>query len=435
MNIRQLLLALLILPQVSLFAQYGHQFDNRGFEEWTSRKSVSEPVHWHAGGTATGTFSGFLSSQIEVSSQKRPGSSGSKSVRIYPTKVLGITANGNMTNGRMNAGSMSATGSGNYNYTQRSNGAFNTPLNEIPDSLAVWVCFRSESATQNADVHAAAHGDADYKFVANGTEEPLEMLVATAHQGFTRTAPANGNYVWQRLSIPFQRNGSCNDVRYLLFTVTTNAVPGEGSENDDLYIDDILLIYNPSLHLDQLAKIHYEVGETIEIPFTLTGTMSADNLNGQANQIIAQLSDNSGSFDNNPFELGRVTTNESGTITAQIPDLGPLATYKVRVISTNYPMIGDNIQEIEFGGGCGINDNDLTFCNIYPNPTHSNVTISSSSNIDEVRILDLNGTLLLQKAYRNCKETMLDFSDFCSGIYVLQVITENGSNLHQIIKL
>lgn len=435
MNIRHLLLALLAFSQVCVFAQYGRQFDNRGFEEWTSRKSVSEPVHWHAGGTATGTFSGFLSSQIEVSNQKRPGSSGSKSVRIYPTKVLGITANGNMTNGRMNAGSMSATGSGNYNYTQRSNGAYNTPMNEAPDSLSVWVCFRSESATQNADLHAAVHGDADYKFVANGSEEPLEMLVATAHQGFTRTAPANGNYVWRRLSVPFQKNGSCNDVRYLLFTITTNAVPGEGSVNDDMYIDDILLIYNPSLRLEQLVKTHYEVGETIEIPFTLTGTMSADNLNREANQVIAQLSDNSGSFDNGPFELGRVTTNGSGTITAQIPNLGPMANYKVRVISTNYPMVGDNIQEIEFGGDCGINDNTLASCNIYPNPAHSDVTVSSSSNIDEVRILDLNGTLLLQKAYHDCKEATLDLSDFSPGVYMLHVITGRESDLHKIIKL
>ena len=159
MNIRRFLLILLSLSQISLYAQYGKQFDNRGFEQWTTRKSVSEPTHWHSGGTATGTFSGFVSSQIETSSQTRPGSSGSKSVRLYPTKVLGITANGNLTNGRMNAGSMSASGSGNYNYTQRSNEAFNTPIDIIPDSLAVWVCFRSESATQNAEIHAIESAD------------------------------------------------------------------------------------------------------------------------------------------------------------------------------------------------------------------------------------------------------------------------------------
>ena len=433
MYMRRILLLFLVLSTMGLYAQYGKQFDNRGFEEWTTR--VSEPVHWHAGGTASGTFSGFLSSQIEQSSQKRPGSLGSKSVRIYPTKVLGVTANGNMTNGRMNAGSMSATGSGNYNYTQRSNSTFNTPMTTVPDSLTVWVCFCSESATQNADARAAIHGDADYKFVANGTEEPLDKLVATARQSFTRTAPANGSYNWRRLSIPFQRNGSCNDVRYILFTITTNGVPGEGSDNDDMLIDDILLVYNPTLRMGQLDKFHYEMGETIEIPFTLTGTMSADNLNCGANQVIAQLSDANGNFSNEPFELGRITTNESGTITAQIPNLGPLATYKVRVISTNYPMVGDNIQEIELEGDCGVGEDNRAICNIFPNPTHSSVSVSSTSCIDEVRLFDPKGTTLLQQAFNDSKDITLDFSAFRTGIYVLQVVSEKRNSLHQIIKL
>ena len=334
----------------------------------------------------------------------------------------------------MNAGSMSASGSGNYNYTQRSNEAFNTPIDVTPDSLAVWVCFRSESATQNAEIHATVHGDADYKLIANGTEEPMDKLVATAQKSFTRTAPANGNYQWQRLSIPFEKNGTCNDVRYLLFTITTNAIPGEGSDRDDLFVDDILLIYNPSLRLEQLAKTHFEVGENIEIPFTLNGTMSADNLNGEANQVVAQLSDANGDF-SNPIELGRITTNESGTITAQIPDLGPTANYKVRVISTNYPMVGGNIQEIEIIGDLGLDDNSIAFCNIYPNPTHSSISILSSSDIMEVRLLDLKGSTLLQQTISNGKEIMVDLSAFGNGVYVLQVFNKQGCNTNQIIKL
>ena len=220
---------------VNLSAQYGPQLDNRGFEQWTTREvsSVSEPVHWHSGGTATGTWSGFLSSQIEQSSQTRPGSSGNKSARLFPDSVLGVTANGTLTNGRMNAGSMSATGSGNYNYTQRAESAFNTPIGQLPDSLSVWVCFRSQSSTDKAQVKAVVHGNADYKIIANGTEEPADMHVATAVQSFTRTAPANGAYTWHRLSIPFNNNGPCTDVRYILLTATTNETPGTGSTNDD----------------------------------------------------------------------------------------------------------------------------------------------------------------------------------------------------------
>ena len=331
------------LISLNLNAQYGPQIENRGFEQWTNR--VSEPVHWHSGGTATGSFSGFVSSQIEQSSQTRPSSSGTKSVRVYPSSVLGITANGNLTNGRMNAGSMSATGTGNYNYTQRSQSAFNSPISQLPDSLTIWVCFRSQSTSDRAQVKAVVHGDADYRLVADGTEDPANMHVATAALSFTRTSSAGGAYTWRRLSIPFNNNGPCTDVRYILMTATTNETPGSGSTNDDLFVDDLLLVYNPTLTMSQLSATQFNVGSSIIIPFTLTGTMSPDNLNASANQVIAQLSDANGNF-NSPTELGRMTTNTSGNITAQIPNVSAGNSYRVRVVSTNYPMIGTNIQGI-----------------------------------------------------------------------------------------
>ena len=328
---------------INLTAQYGPQFDNRGFEQWTNR--VSEPTHWHSGGTATGTFAGWVSSQIEQSSQTRPGSSGTKSVRLYPESVLGITANGNLTNGRMNAGSMSATGSGNYNYTQRSQTAFNTPITQLPDSLTLWVCFRSQSTSAKAQVKAVVHGNADYKIIADGTEEPMDMHVATALSSFTRTSAANGAYTWRRLSIPFNNNGPCTDVRYILMTATTNETPGSGSTSDDLFLDDLLLVYTPTLTLNNLEQTQFEPNEYFTINFTLTGTMSPDNLNAEANVVIAQLSDANGNF-NNPVELGRTTTNTSGVMTARTPDVPAGTNYRIRVISTNYPLVGGNIQTV-----------------------------------------------------------------------------------------
>jgi len=333
---------------LNLSAQYGPQFDNRGFEQWTNR--ANEPSHWHSGGTADGSYSGFLPDNLIVSStQTRPGSTGTKSVRLVPQEVgfmfWTYTANGNLTNGRMNAGSTSTTGEENYNGTRRNESGFNTPINQLPDSLSIWVCFRSQSSTQNAQVKAVVHGNADYQIRANGTESPSNMHVATAEQAFTRTSANGGAYNWRRLSIPFQNTGPCTDVRYILFTATTNVVPGEGSTNDDMFVDDVLLIYNPTLNLSQLAANSYSPGDAITIPFTLTGTMSPENLNASANQVIAQLSDASGSF-NNPTELGRVTTNSSGSITATIPNVAAGNGYRIRVISTNYPMVGGNIQTV-----------------------------------------------------------------------------------------
>lgn len=275
-----LTILLFSMLEANLFAQNGTQFDNPGFEQWTTRatEDVSEPVHWHAGGTATGLFAGFLSSQIGPSDQIRPGSSGNKSVRIYPTSIFGVTANGTMTNGRMNAGSMSATGADNYNYTQRSESAYNTPISAIPDSLVVWVCFRSESSTQKAQLRAAVHGDADFRFAADGTEEPADMLVASARHTFTRTAPANGDYQWTRLSVPFVKDGPCNDPRYILFTITTNETPGEGSDQDDLLIDDVELIYAPD---------GVEEGETL---YSLSPNPVDNQLNINALETIHNIS-------------------------------------------------------------------------------------------------------------------------------------------------
>ena len=335
------ILLIFSLLNIGLYAQYGDQLINKGFEEW----SGEEPVHWHSNGTATGSWSGLLpDGQIEQSGHARPGSTGSKSVRLIPKTVWGVTANGNLTNGRMNAGSTSATGSSNYNQTKRNESDFNMPLSMLPDSLTIWVCFRSNSTSTKGQVKAVVHGNTDYKIIANGTEDPTNMHVATAVLSFNRTSTSGGSYTWRRLSIPFNNSGPCTDVRYVLMTTTTNETPGSGSTDDDLFIDDALLVYNPTLTMGNLASTSYVSGAAITIPFTLTGTMSPDNLNATANAVIAQMSDANGSF-NNPTELGRVTTNTSGSISTQIPAVAS-GNYQIRVISTNYPMVGGNSQQV-----------------------------------------------------------------------------------------
>ena len=327
---------------IGLFAQYGDQLINRGFEEW----SGSEPVHWHSNGTASGNYANMLpTNQMVQSSQTRPGSSGSKSVQLIPKTAVFVTANGNITNGKMNAGSMSASGSGNYNQTKRGESDFNMPLSMLPDSLTIWVCFRTNSTNTKGQIKAVVHGNADYKIVADGTEDPTNMHVATATTTFYRTSTSGGAYTWRRLSIPFNNSGPCTDVRYVLMTATTNETPGSGSTSDDLFLDDALLVYNPTLAMGQLASNSFAPGDAITIPFTLTGTMSPDNLNASANEVIAQMSNANGSF-SFPTELGRVTTNTSGSITAQVPAVPFDGDYQIRVISTNYPMVGGNIQQV-----------------------------------------------------------------------------------------
>ncbi len=322
---------------------YGQQFENYGFENWEQVGSswgtkYYEPVEWNSFKTSEGSLSGLVSNQISESSESRPGSSGSKSARIFAKSVLGKLANGNMTNGRIYAASTTPASDDNYNFTKRSDSKFNTSLTSMPDSLTVWVAFKAASSATTARINTTLHGDVDMKQLASSGDSPADKVCATANKEFTATSTSA--VVWKRLSIPFTA-GPHNDPRYILTTFTTNKTPGQGSNNDEMYIDDICLIYNPTLNLD-LAQTEYQYSGnssmTINVPFSLSGSMSTYNLNKSSNEVIAQLSDANGNFEN-PIELGRVTTNTSGTINGIIPaGLEASANYKVRVVSTNYPM-------------------------------------------------------------------------------------------------
>ena len=322
---------------------YGQQFGNYTFEEWeTVNSSYLEPVRWNSFMTADGksTLKKYLKDQITKSTEIRPGSTGSYSARIFSTStniiITKIIANANMTTGQIYAGSTTANNDGNYNFTKRSDENFNTPLTTIPDSLTVWVAFKPKDASKgNARITTTIHGDTDLKQQAKSGDSPADMVCATANQEIEATSTSA--VVWKRVTIPFVA-GPHNDPRYILTTFNTNKTPGGGSDGDELYIDDICLIYNPTLEMDYLAQTEFDGSEaSIEVPFTLDGSMSVYNLNAAANEVIAQLSDADGSFAN-PIELGRVTTNVSGTINGTIPAGLAEGTYKVRVVSTNYPM-------------------------------------------------------------------------------------------------
>lgn len=347
-----LLVLVVFMTHLSVFSQnYGTQIPNSDFEAaWKtysgSKNSGSEPYCWHSSMSANGSKAGYLSNQISQSTHVRPGSQGIHSVEIDANEIdliiTKIIANGSLTNGRMNAESTTASSDNNHMYTDRGSSEFYTKIETVPDSITAWFCFYTSSSSYQAAFHAAVHGDSDFILYGNGKDGDATQQVADANLEYTRTTSSSSNLVWERKTVPFVPKGNCTNPQYILVTMATNKTPGTGNSSDFLLVDDMVLIYNPTLTTGTLAQTSYE-GEVsqsipIEVPFTLTGSMSVSNLNVGANQVIAQLSDANGSFDN-PTEIGRVTTNTSGTISAQIPSSVGAGTYKVRVVSTNYPMM------------------------------------------------------------------------------------------------
>ncbi|MCQ2958755.1 MAG: InlB B-repeat-containing protein [Bacteroidales bacterium] len=351
---RKSIALLIILNLVTAFCysqDYGTQVPNSDFEsEWKTykgnKKEGKEPYCWHSFMSANVTTLTQLAAtdHIDKSEKVRPGSTGVSSVVIYPKKVFGVIANGSLTNGRMNAKSTTAKSDDNNIFTDRSKAEFNTKITEAPDSITVWLCFYSSSASNQAAFHCAVHGDSDFILYGSGKDGDASQQYSDANYEFTRTTESSSDLVWQRMSIPFLSKGNCTEPKYVLVTMSTNKTPAEGNESDRLYVDDIVLIYNPTLKTGTLAQTEYEGDANgtidIQVPFTLTGSMSVSNLNKKANQVIAQLSDANGNFDN-PIELGRLTTNTSGVVEGKIPASVGDGNYKVRVVSTNYPMTAE----------------------------------------------------------------------------------------------
>ncbi|MBQ6962966.1 MAG: T9SS type A sorting domain-containing protein [Paludibacteraceae bacterium] len=320
---------------------YGQQIGNSDFEAWDNEGSNNvEPSNWNSFMTLSPDFSmanQAMGKQVESNSDVRPGSAGKKSARIWSRNVVIAVAQGNLTTGRIHAGSATANdGSKNFNRSEIDNPGFSEVLTSRPDSITVWIKYNASDSKQKSSISAFIHDDyAQF-------QDPL-VSACNSHV-VAQAALEYGVTGWTRKSIPFNyasyASNSANP-SYILVTFNSNSTPGGGAEDDEVYIDDLLLIYKPTLSIGSLSKTQYKPGDVISLPYTINGTMSPYNLNKAANVVSLELSDATGNFDNATV-LTSVTTDESGTLTAQLPStLADGNLYKLRVVTTNYPMTSD----------------------------------------------------------------------------------------------
>jgi hypothetical protein len=226
----------------------GYQMPNPGFEAWhTSADDYVEPDGWHSFESATGALATLAGHHLTKSADAH---SGEASARIYATSIFGIVANGTMTTGRMNAGSMTATDLVNHAYLDMTmtdvdgkGNPYYVPLYSRPDSVAVWVKFKQGKAN-------AAHPYATLSAViTDGTryQDPEDQdytnVVARAKNNMIATTGGQ----WVRIAVPFVYTENAVDPQAVLITVSTNADAGQGSANDEVLVDDIEFIYNATV--------------------------------------------------------------------------------------------------------------------------------------------------------------------------------------------
>lgn len=246
-NISKTFLFTLFLSFCTLcHAQY--QLTNPSFEDWEGTGLTDKPNGWSSFPQSDGTWASLASTPQHYHRYGgRPGHTGNSYLTIYCRSIIGVKANGNMTTGRIHAGSMSATNSANYNYTQRSS-SYNHPFSGHPDSMYVWVSFYAASASTQGAIKAYIHGDSDFKDPNDTTDH--STFCAKASTQFTRTTSSSTTPSWVLMQIPFKYIGTTT-ANYVLMSMTTNTTPGGGSAHDSLSVDDIEFVY--SAWLDNLT--------------------------------------------------------------------------------------------------------------------------------------------------------------------------------------
>ena len=232
------------------------QMPNSDFETWSVKNKA--PKHWHGFESVKVKNPLFNSAKSNTklisSSLIRPGSKGVKSAVVTCSKVVGVIANGTMTNGRLYAGSMKAEDPANHSETTLSstddkdaNGdPFATPMYAKPDSVKFWMRFTQAQAQARDPLASFNAVITDGTYYQDPEDKTYTNKVAVA-------APNDADMTvgdWRLVSCPFDyasyaANGA--EAKAILLTVSTNATPGKGSYSngvaDSVYVDDLELVY------------------------------------------------------------------------------------------------------------------------------------------------------------------------------------------------
>ena len=256
----------------------GYHIPNGDFEQWhTSSEGYVEPDAWHSFESASGTFAALAGHHIEKSDK---GRNGSFCARIYATSIFGIIANGTMTTGRMNAGAMFATDPANHAFIDMSQpdvdgkgDPFYVALNSRPDSLVLWVQFRQGTANSDHPYATVSAVITDGTRYQEPEDKTYDNVVARASN---REIAVTGNE-WRRISIPFVYTNNNVEPRAIMVTVSTNADPGQGSNNDEVLVDDLTLVYN-----SRLASLPIEGFQSDNFDYDVATSIDADSFTGVA---------------------------------------------------------------------------------------------------------------------------------------------------------
>ena len=310
-----------------VFGSRNYQIPNSGFEDFHTAGKADEPNHWHSFQSATGTLANMVTGNIHLtkSTDVRPGTSGTTSVKLVPVSVVVAMANGTMTTGRMVAGSMSAKDPKNHAETDISNtdkdangDPFYTLMDGRPDAVKVWAKTKVKS------------GDATISAViTDGTyyQDPEDK---TYNNVFSKAQSAiNTGEQWQEIVVPFKEQGNNVEPKAILVTISTNGTPGKGDKKDYIIVDDLSLVYNPEAQSIKFNGKEIDGFSPTTYEYTIDDTADPSKISVEAKGVAS-------------VTLG--DDNKTVTVITSGEDLSSTATYTIHFTKSATTLI-ENIDK------------------------------------------------------------------------------------------
>lgn len=222
----------------------GYQIKNSGFENF---KNNGEPLAWHGFKSATGGLASSAKGTLASSTDVRSGATGTSAV-ITSGSTFGIVNNGTMTTGRLNASSMSATNTANHSEMTMSDSPvdangdpYYTLMHGRPDAIKFWMKF-TQGTPQGTYKYATMSAIiTDGTYYQDPEDKNYTNKLATAKNNTIETCG------WTEFNVPFNYIDENVNGQALLVTFSTNATPGKGSDGDQVFVDDIALVYNAAI--------------------------------------------------------------------------------------------------------------------------------------------------------------------------------------------
>jgi hypothetical protein len=204
------------------------------------------------------------------------------------------------------------------------------------------------------------------------------------------------------------------------FIVTHKFYPDSASDSDYLFqifdFDGTALIAVATLRFDWQGTIDFTDGTTLN---SNVGTYTA----GQWYEVQIERT------------LTNIILRVNGTQLASYPNFGTGTSAKFIGIRFDNYGSGFNIDDLTLEVSASSSSFVTNSISVYPNPATTLVNLSNTENLifENVTIVDVNGRIVKTVAI-NLTQTQINVSDLTSGIYFLNIETNEGSTVKKFIK-